>query len=169
MSGLKNKLKTATLVDILQQRALNQPQKTAYTFLVDGETETVSLTYGELDRRARAIAAYLQSISLPQERVLLLFPSGLDYIEAFFGCLYAGVIAIPAYPPRPNRSLSRLYSIIQDADATIALTTHSIYTSLERQLAETPQLKQLKWVGIDGIRDNFAANWQEPNLSGQQI
>ncbi len=166
MSGLiKNKLKAATLVDILQQRAFAQPQKTAYTFLVDGEKEKLSLTYGELDRRARAIAAYLQSISLAQERVLLLFPAGLDYIEAFFGCLYAGVIAIPAYPPRPNRSLSRLHSIIQDADATIALTTHSIYTSLERQLEEIPQLKQLKWVGIDSIRDNFATNWQEPNLS----
>ena len=165
MSGLKNKLKAATLVDILQQRATNQPHKTAYTFLVDGESETASITYGELDRRARAIATYLQSICSAQERVLLLFPSSLDYIEAFFGCLYAGVIAIPAYPPRPNRSLSRLHSIIQDADATTALTTHSIYISLERQLSETPELTHLRWVAADGIENNLAKDWQQPQLS----
>ena len=169
MIGLKNNLKAATLVDILNYRAVNQPQQTAYTFLVDGETETVKLTYGQLEQRAKAIAAYLQSLSSSQDRVLLLYPPGLDYIEAFFGCLYAGVIAIPAYTPRPNRSLSRLQSIIKDADATIALTTHSIFNSLERQLERTPQLKALGWLTTDNLDGDLAKNWQPPNLSSSTL
>ncbi len=169
MSGLKNKLKAATLVDILNYRAVNQPQQTAYTFLVDGETEAVKLTYGQLEQRAKAIAGYLQSVSFPQDRVLLLYPPGLDYIEAFFGCLYAGVIAIPAYTPRPNRSLSRLQSIIKDADAKIALTTHSVFASLERQLERTPQLKELRWLTTDNLNQDLAKNWQQPHLSSSTL
>ncbi len=164
MSGLKNTLKATTLVDILNHRAVNQPHQTVYTFLVDGETEAVKLTYGQLEQRAKAIAAYLQLVSLPQERVLLLYPPGLDYIEAFFGCLYAGVIAIPAYTPRPNRSLSRLQSIIKDAEATIALTTHSVYGSLQRQLERTPELKALRWLTTDNFNRDLANHWQPPKL-----
>ena len=61
------------------------------------------LTRGELDRRARALAARLQARGLAGRRALLLYPPGLEFIAAFFGCLYAGVVAVPAYPPRPNR------------------------------------------------------------------
>src|SRR5205807_1551124 len=93
-----------------------------YTFLVDGEGEEVFLSYGELDRRARAIAARLQAAGAAGERVLLLYPPGLDYIAAFFGCLYAGAVAVPAYPPRLNRNLSRLQAVVADARAKFALT-----------------------------------------------
>ncbi len=92
-----------TLVELLRRRARHEPRRAAYTFLTDGEE--VHLTYGELDRRARAIAALLQEMGAGGERVLLLYPPGLDYIAAFFGCLYAGAVAVPAYPPRLNRSL----------------------------------------------------------------
>ena len=89
------------LLDILRDRGQYQPDKLAYLFLQSGETESGSLTYGELDRQARAIATQLQS--WPGERALLLYPSGLEFITAFFGCLYAGVIAVPVYPPRRNQ------------------------------------------------------------------
>ena len=165
MSGLENKIKTATLVDILHYRALTQPQQNLYTFLVDGESQKVSLTYGELEQRAKAIAAYLQSICSPQERVLLLYPPGLDYIEAFFGCLYAGVIAIPAYPPRPNRSLSRLQSIIDDAQATLALTNGVILTNLERKFSHAPELTRLRWLATDHIDVDLSEDYQETILA----
>ncbi len=169
MSGLKNTIKAVTLVDILHERADSQPQKIAYTFLVDGETEEISLTYGQLEQRAKEIAIYLQSVSSPQDRVLLLYPPGLDYIEAFFGCLYAGVIAIPAYPPRPNRSLNRIQNILKDAQANLALTTHSILNSLESQLERTPELKSLHWITTDNIDHNLAQDWHRPNLSNDTI
>ena len=169
MSGLKNKIPTANLVNILRYRALTQPQQNVYTFLVDGESQEVSLTYGELERKAKAIAAYLQSICSPQARVLLLYPPGLDYIEAFFGCLYAGVIAIPAYPPRPNRSLSRLQSIIDDAQTNLALTNGAILASLERKLAHAPELTRLQWLATDNIDVDLSEDYQEISISADTL
>src|SRR5215813_339647 len=91
-----------TLVELLRWRAVLQADQKAYTFLAKGEKE-LSLTYAELDRQARAIGALLQRRSATGERVLLLYPAGLEYVVAFFGCLYAGAIAVPAYPPHANR------------------------------------------------------------------
>ena len=169
MSSLKNKIKAATLVDVLHSRAMEQPHQTIYNFLVDGETEKVSLTYGQLEQKARAIAAYLQSVCSPQDRVLLLFPAGLDYITAFFGCLYAGVIAIPAYPPRPNRSLNRIHNILQNAQTSIALTTSETLLSLSRQLEDTPELQNLRWITTDTIDNITATYWHEPEVDEDTI
>src|SRR5437764_1315888 len=88
----------ATIVDILRQRAANETHRIAFTFLRDAELDEINLTYGELDRKSRAVAALLQSHQLEGERVLLLLPSGLDYVAAFFGCLYASAIAVPGFP-----------------------------------------------------------------------
>src|SRR4051794_15691049 len=98
-SGPINSL--STLVQLLRWRAVNQPKQLAYTFLPDGEIEGESLTYADLDKQARTIAAALQSVAANEERALLLFPSGSDFVAAFFGCLYAGVVAAPVYPPDP--------------------------------------------------------------------
>lgn len=117
-------MKFSTLVDLLHYRSVHQSDQKTYTFLQDGETEAGNLTYQELDLQARAIAAYLQSLNAIGERILLLYPPGLEFIAGFFGCLYAGMIAIPAYPPRPNQSLSRLQAIAADAQAKVALPPH---------------------------------------------
>ena len=169
MSSLKNKIKAATLVDILRNRAREQPHFSIYSFLVDGESEELSLTYRELEHKAKAIAAYLQSVTSPQDRVLLLYPAGLDYITAFFGCLYAGVIAIPAYPPRPNRSLNRLQNILNNAQTDIALTNSETWQSLAKQLDKTPKLKQLRWIATNAIAPSQAENWREPELNEDSI
>jgi acyl-CoA synthetase (AMP-forming)/AMP-acid ligase II len=88
-----------TLVDLLQTQAQTQGDRVAYDFLADGEAITASLTYQQLDTLARSIATLLTSLNCQGQPVLLLYPPGLDYIAAFFGCLYAGAIAVPAYPP----------------------------------------------------------------------
>ncbi len=116
----------SNLVDLLRHRASHQSNDPAFYYLVDGETDELLWTYAELDRRARAIAAWLQSLGLQGERALLLYPAGLDFIAAFFGCVYAGVVAVPAYPPRKNRSLERIEAIADDAEAKVALTTHEV-------------------------------------------
>ncbi|NEN88762.1 MAG: fatty acyl-AMP ligase [Okeania sp. SIO3H1] len=157
--------KIKTLVDLLQNRAIENPKQIAYTFLLDGETDTISLTYQQLEQHSRAIAAYLQSVCPPGERALLIYQPGLEYISAFFGCLYAGIIAVPAYPPRPNRSLARIQTIIQDTEAKVALTTKSIISTLERRASETPELNNLGWLATDHISDNFAEKWLEPNIN----
>src|SRR5262245_52064348 len=97
-----------TLVELLRHRATRQADDRAFTYLLDGEEQEQHLTYAALDREARRIAARLQQWRAAGERVLLLFPPGFDYIAALFGCLYAGAIAVPAHPPRMNRTLERL-------------------------------------------------------------
>src|SRR5947199_3122041 len=118
-----------TLVELLCWRASLQSDQKAYTFLSKGEGE-LSLTYAELDRQARAIGALLQRQGATGERALLLYPPWLEYIAAFFGCLYAGTLAVPAYPPHSNRSLGRLSSIAADAQARFVLTTSPVLSKI---------------------------------------
>ena len=142
-----------SLVDILQQRAQNQSEQKAYIFLENGETESGSITYGELNRKAIAIAANLQSWR--GERALLLYPSGLEFIMAFFSCLYGGIVAVSVDPPRHNQKLSQLLSIANDAQAKIALTTRSILADINRRWEQKPELlADLKWVTTDTIEAN---------------
>ncbi|MGK7875070.1 MAG: hybrid fatty acyl-AMP ligase/type I polyketide synthase [Xenococcaceae cyanobacterium] len=150
--------KFSNFVDLLRYRADKHHEKIAFTFLQDGEAELGSLTYQQLDRQARAIAAMLQSQNAKGERALLLYPPGLEFIAAFFGCLYAGAIAIPAYPPRPNRSLNRLQGIVCDAQATFALTTNSLLTNIEGRL--TQGTGEMRCITTDNIPD-LADYWQE--------
>src|SRR5687768_7254296 len=104
-----------TLIDLLRSRSLNEPSLTAYRFFAETEDET--LTFGQLDLRARAVAAWLQDRNLRNERALLLYPPGLDFIVAFFGCLYAGTIAVPSSLPQTKRGLARLQLIAEDTQA----------------------------------------------------
>src|SRR5215213_3824771 len=146
----KTGFEPATLVDLLRWRASHQPGRRAYTFLGDGEADESSVNYGELDRQARAVAARLQTLGVAGgERALLFYPPGLKYVAAFLGCLYAGVVVVPAYPPRPNRSVSRLRTIVADSKATVALTTTRILSRLERRSAYAPEMKSLRWLATD--------------------
>jgi amino acid adenylation domain-containing protein len=159
------------LIELLRGRALSQPDEVAYTFLSEREgEEEQSLTYGELDRRARAIAALLAENGAKGERALLLYPPGLDYVAAFFGCLYASVVAVPAYPPRLNRNLRRLQSIAADSRATMALTTASLMTRLKPLSEQVSELKALRWLATDGLDSEQGEHgWSEPVVSGDEL
>ncbi|MEH2411672.1 AMP-binding protein [Nostoc sp.] len=157
------------LVELLRSRSSEQPNKKVFTFLGDGEIESASMTYNQLDLKARAIAARLQLTLAPGERALLLYPPGLEFIAAFYGCLYAGVIAVPAYPPRKNQTYSRLEAIILDAQATVALTTKSQLADIESQLASLPKLAKLQCFATDDIEGDNALGWQQLNLRGDSL
>ena len=144
---IKDKSQFTTLVDILQHHANSQPKKRAYLFLEKGEREKDEVCYQELWEKANIIASSLQNYQ--GKRALLLYPSGLEFIIAFFGCLLAGVVAVPVYPPRLNQKLSRLLSIVNDAEATLALTTESILCNHKRHWTEEPALAQLSWLATD--------------------
>ena len=159
----------SNLVDLLQHRALHQAQDRAFTYLVDGESEQIHLTNAQLDEQARVIAAKLVSMGLTGERALLLYPAGLDFIAAFFGCLYAGVVAVPAYPPRRNRSLSRIQAIVDDAQARVALTTAPVFERVIPLLDQTPDLKKVAWVSTDELPLELAREWREPDVHGDTL
>jgi amino acid adenylation domain-containing protein len=154
----------SNLVELLRARASSQPARLAYTFLVDGEAEESTLTYLELDRQARTIAAYLQILNARGERILLLYPPGLDYIAAFFGCLYAGAIAVPSYPPRLNQSLQRIQAIVADSEPMMALTTASILAKVDVMSAQAPELKALRWLATDRIASDLFEVWRGPGV-----
>ncbi len=113
------------LADLLRHRAEHEPDRTAYVFLEDGTDETERLSYGALDARARAVAALLQERTRPGDRVLLLHPPGLDFVAAFYGCFYAGTIAVPTYPPVGEALAARVQAVAADAEPAVALTVGS--------------------------------------------
>ncbi|MBD2533053.1 AMP-binding protein [Nostoc flagelliforme FACHB-838] len=159
----------SNLVDILRYRALHQPNQTAFTYLEEQEELKTTLTYQQLDAKARSIAVYLQNISTPGERILLLYPPGLDYIAAFFGCLYAELIAIPLYSPRNNRKMSRIQSIMEDSQAQIALTNSRSLINIQTLLNHAPDLKKLQWLATDEIDENLAEQWESKSVRSVSI
>jgi 8-amino-7-oxononanoate synthase len=159
----------SNLVELLQHRARTQPDDIAFTYLVDGENERIDLTYRQLDSHAKKIGAWLESHNMAGERALLLYPAGLEFIAAFFGCLYAGAIAVPVYPPRRNRSLNRIQSIADDADAKIALTTEQVYERVLPLIDETPHLTQLKWKTTSQLPPELEQQWTMPDVHGDTL
>jgi acyl transferase domain-containing protein/acyl-CoA synthetase (AMP-forming)/AMP-acid ligase II/acyl carrier protein len=159
----------STLVALLRGRAGSEPDRIAYLFLADGEAEAARFTYGQLDERARAIAARLQADGRAGERALLLYPPGLEFLAAFFGCLYAGVIAVPSYPPKRNRPDRRLQSIAADAGARVVLTDAAVLADLGPRLTHTPELAALQWLATDTLPGGAAADWRELPVEAAQL
>jgi acyl-CoA synthetase (AMP-forming)/AMP-acid ligase II len=162
-------MQSSTLVELLRLRALNRPDQPLYTFLLDGEAAEAVLTCAELDRQARSIGAQLQEHMRLGERALLLYPPGLDFIAAFFGCLYAGVVAVPVYPPRINRPDIRLETICTDAQASIALTTSQFLADMERRFMHMPQLQSLQWITPTELATDRSAAWRDPGVRGNDL
>lgn len=162
----------STLTEILRHRALHQPEQLAFTFLAHGEAEAGRLTYAELDRRARAVGALLQSRAARGERVLLLFDAGLEFIEAFFGCLYGGLIAVPAPPPHPSRlqrTLPRVQAIVADAQPVIALTTRAMLSLIEKSFAGAPDLHAISWIALDDVTQELAGEWRDERIVSDEL
>jgi acyl-CoA synthetase (AMP-forming)/AMP-acid ligase II len=162
----------STLVEILRWRARQRPELRTYTYLIDGEAEGDYLTHAALDCQARSIAALLQGCRAGGERALLLYPAGLEFIPAFFGCLYAGVIAVPLPAPnlaQPQRTLPRLRAIISDAQPSVVLTTSAILSDTEALFAQAPELQKLRWVATDKVAGGLAHAWRDPAVNSNSL
>jgi acyl-CoA synthetase (AMP-forming)/AMP-acid ligase II len=157
------------LIELLEYRSLSQPDRKAYSFLENGEIEGNILTYGQLEREVKAIAARLQQIGQVGDRALLVYPSGIEFITAFLGCLYAGIIAVPVYPPRRNSSRGRLESIVEDSGATIALTTSDLLSSIYERIASYPELSRMVWLDTDNTDESGASAWRAPNIDSNSL
>jgi len=127
------------------------------------------VTYQKLDEQARSIAAWLQLLGATGKQAILLYPPGLPYLTAFFACLYAKVLAIPAYPPHSERFVPRIRAIVQDSQATVILTTTQIKASIKRWFAGVPDLEKLEWLTTDDISVEMADAWREPSISPETL
>lgn len=155
-----------SMVEVLRARADTTPENLAFSFLTDGEEEGPRLTYADLDRQARAIAATLQNVAEAGDRALLLFAPGLEFIPAFFGCLYAGIVPVPAYPPRLDRLLQTwqvLGNIARDCQPKVVLTTRNL-SALFGGSAATPHLGSLHWLCTDEVDSSRAHSWPESRI-----
>lgn len=155
-----------TYNECLQHWAQETPNKIAYTFLTDGENLEEHITYQELNEKAKAIAATLQFIANPGDRVLLLYPSSIDFIAAFYGCLYAGVVAVPVFH-KIKQSPKRLLAIMQDAQPTVALSNRHIITEAKEVLGD--RFNSLKWQATDRVDARRAALWKETTVTPESL
>jgi acyl-CoA synthetase (AMP-forming)/AMP-acid ligase II len=162
----------STFVEILRWRAVQQPEQRSHIYLPDGEAEGGHLTHVALDCQARSIGALLQSYRARGERALLLYPAGLEFIAAFFGCLYAGVIAVPLPAPnlaQPQRSLHRLRAIISDAQPSMVLATSAVLADTESLFQAAPELRTLRWLATDDVITSLAQEWRDPTVTSNDL
>lgn len=160
-----------SIVAILQQKAIADPEAVAYIFLEDGENKEVKLTYGELDHQAKAIAAKLQAIVEPGSRALLVYGynDALEFIAAFMGCLYAGIVAVPCHPPMNRLTVNEVQTRLVDAAAEIVLSNSSLLTKLKKQLLELGE-QNLHWLDTRKIlNDTSPTNYNFPLIKGETL
>ena len=131
----------------------------------DGKTQ---ITFGELDRRARLIAARLQLELKPGDRALLVYPAGLEFISAFFGCMYAGVVAVPATYPKPKRPMPRLQRIAVDCDAHVALSTAQTLTTLDPELLSADAATN-QWIATDELTTIWPISGSRPTIDKNDL
>jgi amino acid adenylation domain-containing protein/natural product biosynthesis luciferase-like monooxygenase protein/thioester reductase-like protein len=164
--------RAATLVDVLREAAAAEPAKRAYTALPDRDgTDAARLTYEALERRARGIAALLADRGAAGERALLVFPEPLEFVAAFFGCLYAGVTAVPVYPPPPGRpepALGRLAAIARDCGARVGLASAAVLAKSREVFAAAPGLEAVSWLAADEAEARADA-WRDPGVRAETV
>ncbi|REG24939.1 acyl-CoA synthetase (AMP-forming)/AMP-acid ligase II, partial [Archangium gephyra] len=162
----------STLLELLEERATRHGERRLFSFLEDAEGESSELTYSGLWQRARALGAFLQQEVPAGSRAVLLYPPGLDYVTGFFGCLAAGIVAVPAYPPDPTRlerTLPRLRALIHDAQATVVLAPSFITSMADFLLESAPDLRGLRWVATDELPQGVESHWKRPELHGDSL
>ena len=164
-----------TLTALLRHRAVHQPDRIGYTFL-DRDASSPGAahdrTYATLDRRARAVAAWLAAHGARGDRALMLFEEGHAFLDALFGCMYAEVLAVPVHPPDParlDRTLPRLLTVAGDAGVRTVLTTHSLAKAARERLSSAAALRDAEWLAVDQIDEADAEAWVDPGTGTDDI
>lgn len=154
---------TTNFLDILEYWTEKTPNNMAFSF-TDGEGSDEGVTYAQLYARAKAVAANLQARGMSGERVLLLYPPCLDFVIGFFGCVLAGAVAVPAYPPRRNRNADRIQSIADDAESRLAMTVSSVSQRMQNAVDGALPLRNINWLETDKVTVGNASDWRRPEI-----
>lgn len=157
-----------TLVDVLHERAARHGERPLYQQIEVAEGQVVAtLSYAEADMRARALALRLREHARFGDRVLLLYPFGLEYPVVFLACLYAGLVAVPAFPPdrqRAVKTMPRVSAIVRDADAHLILTAKDLVETVEIAREHAPNPAALRILATEdlGAGLGHAEAWRRP-------
>jgi acyl-CoA synthetase (AMP-forming)/AMP-acid ligase II len=155
-------------VDLLLERAERCGERTLYTFLENGEDPSETVSYAEFRGRVLALAALLQERCAPRERVLLLYPSCIDYMVAFFACVCADLIAVPLFPPRGTKHGERVEAIVRDCTPSAVLYSTQRLAK-KTALLEASQLAALQLICTDALELGAAGRWSRPHVVADTI
>ncbi|MDR2442752.1 MAG: AMP-binding protein, partial [Deltaproteobacteria bacterium] len=161
-----------SLVDVLVTRASQSGSDPYLRFLPNGAEEGgVSWSFAQLDQKARAAAAAILETGLGANRpVLLLLPPGEHFVAGFFGCLYAGAIAVPMTPPglaRMSRSFTRIKSIIDDSKAQLVISASHLIEAVDKVSSRVESLGEARIINIDQVDDSLSSAWQRPDIKSE--
>lgn len=165
-------MRVENMIDLLRTRADAHPDGVAYTFLDSSEQAGTTLAWAALDRRSRALGAFVAAHVEPGARVLVMLAPGIDFASAFFGVLYAGAIAIPTYPPsgaRADRTSARVRGMVADAGVSLILSTSALHARVAMLESMVPELNGAPWIDIDQVDDNAADEWRDPATASSAI
>ncbi|MBT2339589.1 MULTISPECIES: condensation domain-containing protein [Pseudomonas] len=153
-------------IEVLETNALHFPERAALHFLPDGVEIGETLTFSQLHEQSRSLAAALQSRYAPGDRVLLMLPSSLDYARAFCACLYAGMIAVPLFPPpsRKPRHLERVRNVVVDAEPALILAPAEHCEGLLELVENRVDVLTVQHLGTPP-----ASQWQRPTIDGSTV
>ncbi len=158
-----------TYTDVIKNRTKEKPDHVVFRFLSDGVNENESFTYQQLETRSKALGAAMQKAGSKGDRVLLLFHPGLSYIASLYACFYSGFVAVPAYPPRRNRGIERIHTIVEDSEVEICLVSQQVYNDIQKNLQNDELLNQLQWIVYEDISDNEASKFNETIISADDV
>ncbi len=161
-----------TLAEVLRRRAVHQANDLACVHLAGGRNHEIRITYAELDARARRVGAFLQQHGAIGRPILLVYPPGTDFLVGFLGCLYAGAVATPTYPPDPKRiarTLPRFQAIVSDSGAAMVLTTRALKGMAPALFQAAPELERLDWAAADGLPGGIENDWRDPGVGGDSL
>lgn len=156
------------LAAVLQHWAVHRPERVAFYYTDGDEGQEISLTYAQLDAAARNVGGYLQKLGASGQRVLLVYPPVIDFVIGFFGCLYAGATAVPAYPPRRNRKGQRIHGIARDCQAQLALTNEQIRQQIEGD-TNWVEWESISIVATDSLAGGYSLNWTNPRVDPDDL
>ncbi len=151
------------LISVLRHWSAERGNETAFYFVDGQDGPEQSLTFGELDIAARRVAGYLQRLGAAGQRVLLLYPPAIDFVVGFFGCLYAGATAVPAFPPRKNRKGQRIHGIARDCQSQLALTNEQVRQQIEGD-SNWVEWESISIIATDSMTDCHADAWKDPHV-----
>jgi thioester reductase-like protein len=167
--GVHEGATASTLAAVLDARAEAHPERVVYTFLRDGEVESGNLTFRELRQRSMLLAARLTRLNTAGQRAILLYPQGLEFIIAFFACLYAGVIAVPVSLPNRKKGLEVLHRIAADSGATWILSTGTLLDQLSTDIAVDPVLGAISCIDTELWVEPQLDGWVRPSLGSEML
>lgn len=158
-----------TLPEMLAAQAARAPDHVVFTHLEQGEAPGETFANADLLARAQAVGAALQRDLAPGDRVMLVFPNEPDFIRIALGCILAGLIVVPAAPPRNARGFDKLLNLAATAGVRRVIVSDLFRTALERMRAAQAGTEAGTWLHAADLPAAAAGDLSPPPIGPNTI